>query len=187
MSPIRVINTLLLLSAVSGSAQAAQSVKMSSCAGAAPSTCWQYSFTAGVPATSTADSVSYDDVSYYKSGGAIEGSSYIISVTFNLSLENSVSFVVPGAFYGYDAYYFVDSFLLGSVSRPTFLAGDFFGSSAPLGDSNSVRLSTFGAAVPEPATWAILIMGFAAVGIAARRRARGQGIPGTEGIPGTVY
>lgn len=69
-----------------------------------------------------------------------------------------------------------------SLGVPTFLG---FTSSAPvtsilisaragaLGDVNLDNF-TFGSAVPEPGTWALLILGFGAVGRAMRRRGTGR-------------
>lgn len=41
-----------------------------------------------------------------------------------------------------------------------------------LGGSAYIQLKSVGAAVPEPATWALMILGFGAVGYAMRRRER---------------
>ena len=58
----------------------------------------------------------------------------------------------------------------GSVDMPTFLLGNFtlFGS-----DGNSVgtiAVTSDVAAVPEPASWAMMLVGFGAVGYSLRRR-----------------
>jgi hypothetical protein len=45
-----------------------------------------------------------------------------------------------------------------------------FGPQAALTPAASLNLQTAVAAVPEPATWAMILMGFGAIGFASRRR-----------------
>lgn len=55
----------------------------------------------------------------------------------------------------------------GSTSAPTFLTGTFELANVAGGEAGILTIST--AAVPEPATWAMLVLGFGALGIAVRR------------------
>lgn len=78
----------------------------------------------------------------------------------------------------------VDPYTLLTVASPsfgfsrvvTFGAGDLFGfdvnnAGSYFNDSTGMRFSaTFMPGVPEPSTWGLLVIGFAAVGVAARRR-----------------
>ncbi|MES2904680.1 MAG: PEPxxWA-CTERM sorting domain-containing protein [Pseudomonadota bacterium] len=57
----------------------------------------------------------------------------------------------------------------GSPSNPTFLLGTFNLTSIVSGNS-TLTISQAVAAVPEPSTWAMMLLGFGAIGIASRRR-----------------
>ncbi len=49
-------------------------------------------------------------------------------------------------------------------------ANGFFGSATITGGTGVLRGSTIAAAVPEPGTWALMLVGFGAIGVAMRRR-----------------
>lgn len=57
----------------------------------------------------------------------------------------------------------------GSPSNPTFLLGTFNFGGIVSGNS-TLTISRAVAAVPEPATWAMMLIGFGAVGFSVRRR-----------------
>jgi PEP-CTERM motif len=57
----------------------------------------------------------------------------------------------------------------GSGSDPVFKLGTFNLTSIVSGNS-TLTISTVAAAVPEPSTWAMMIIGFAGLGFASRRR-----------------
>lgn len=57
----------------------------------------------------------------------------------------------------------------GSPSKPTFLTGSFTLIN-PFFGNGQLTISPVAAAVPEPATWAMMILGMGAVGFAMRRR-----------------
>lgn len=67
----------------------------------------------------------------------------------------------------------------GTVSAPTFLTGNF-----PLfdfdtrGAAGRLTISNLSSAVPEPSTWAMMLLGFGAIGASMRRRRhRASAIP----------
>jgi len=63
------------------------------------------------------------------------------------------------------------SFLVGTnPSSPSYFAADIVGEN---GSTGAVGSGTVIAAVPEPSTWAMLLLGFAGVGFAAYRRKTG--------------
>ena len=61
-------------------------------------------------------------------------------------------------------------FNAGSGTQTITVAGRA-GTNSPFGLSNAALFST-GGAVPEPATWALMLLGFAGIGLAMRRRRR---------------
>ena len=58
----------------------------------------------------------------------------------------------------------------GTEANPTFLAGTYQLSQFQSGTAGVLVISGVGGAVPEPATWALLILGFGLTGAAMRRR-----------------
>jgi hypothetical protein len=63
----------------------------------------------------------------------------------------------------------------GPSSSPTFLTGNFNLTNYPGQDgSYSLSISSVGGAVPEPATWAMMLLGFGFVGGAMRTAKRRQ-------------
>lgn len=61
----------------------------------------------------------------------------------------------------------------GSLTSPTFNLGTF-NIGGGFGPSGTLTISRVNAAVPEPATWAMMLMGFGAMGVSMRRRRRTQ-------------
>ncbi len=67
------------------------------------------------------------------------------------------------------------SIMLAGLDTSDFVqnaAGYYFGAdvSNPAGDTGPVGANTLTAAVPEPSTWAMMLLGFAGVGFMAYRR-----------------
>jgi PEP-CTERM motif-containing protein len=85
---------------------------------------------------------------------------------------NNLSFNVPaagggfavnfGPDLGFDDFFAGAALFTGPASAPTFKLGTF------ALDNSTLTISTIGA--PEPASWALMILGFGAVGAALRRR-----------------
>jgi hypothetical protein len=57
------------------------------------------------------------------------------------------------------------AYFTGSLSDPTFVPGTYFGT-----NGESLTITDMTAAVPEPSTWAMMILGFCGLGFMAYRR-----------------
>ena len=67
----------------------------------------------------------------------------------------------------------------GTTANPVFLTGTYVLSTMPKNVPTDVQVFDYriditdaAAAVPEPATWALLLTGFGMIGVAVRRRSR---------------
>lgn len=78
--------------------------------------------------------------------------------------------------------FFGPQLFTGPTTAPEFLTGSFRLTREPRNNPNvpdtrdfnyTVTISAVAAAVPEPATWAMLVLGFGAIGFALRRREQG--------------
>lgn len=64
-----------------------------------------------------------------------------------------------------------DPLFSGYEDAPTFVPGDYVGTDGVSGPTiYNISISNVSAAVPEPATWAMMLLGFGAIGVSARRR-----------------
>jgi hypothetical protein len=102
---------------------------------------------------------------------------------YNVPINGTTTFngTFSGSFGGMETLYFytgdvadagnhysvvpTEAYFTGSDSSPTFVPGTYYGS---VGDS--VTITDITAAVPEPSTWAMMILGFIGVGFMAYRR-----------------
>jgi hypothetical protein len=60
------------------------------------------------------------------------------------------------------------AYFTGSLSDPTFVPGTYLGA-----NGESLTITDLTAAVPEPSTWAMMILGFCGLGLMAYRKKRG--------------
>ncbi|RZI58267.1 MAG: PEP-CTERM sorting domain-containing protein [Zymomonas sp.] len=89
------------------------------------------------------------------------------SISFGTSIASQ--FQISGTSAGF-AQFGGDTVFTGSFSSPVFTPGVFkFGGFS----SGTLTISEVAAAVPEPTTWAMMIVGFAMMGAATRYRRRG--------------
>ena len=64
-----------------------------------------------------------------------------------------------------------DSLFSGYEATPTFVPGEYVGTDGVFGPTiYNISIRNVSAAVPEPATWAMMLLGFGAIGVSARRR-----------------
>lgn len=88
------------------------------------------------------------------------------TVSFGNGIFSSLSITAPNlGFTQFNA----PTLFTGSASTPTFLTGSFTLIN-PFFGNGQLTISPVVAAVPEPATWAMMILGMGAVGFAMRRR-----------------
>ena len=94
------------------------------------------------------------------------GQSFVVGPFFSTSTDLSILVGASNPLNFYNGGY--------AVQFGPFATGIFFGGSLGVGDfQNNVSFARANtAAVPEPATWAMMLMGFGAIGVSARRRKR---------------
>lgn len=127
---------------------------------------WESVTTVTIPELKhTPDAISGTGPQYFDVSGTISGS----SVQFGkLTFQASGGFTLEGPS-GFKLTRLAPSFYAGTDAAPIFAAkkGDLIN---PLTGQKSGRF--YFAAVPEPQSWAMLIAGFGAIGVAARRQRR---------------
>lgn len=107
-----------------------------------------------------------DQVSYNVVPGTFGGSVQTASVGFGTFLAATLN--IGGSPQGFTQFAGPDLFTLVN-SRPVFNVGTFNLTSIVSGNS-TLKISAATAAVPEPATWAMMVAGFGIVGFSMRRR-----------------
>jgi hypothetical protein len=90
------------------------------------------------------------------------------TINFGEGIYASLNIVAPGL--GFTQFSNPQLFT-GSLDAPTFLTGSFTLANPFLGDG-TLTISPVSGAVPEPATWVMLMLGFGLVGAAMRYRRR---------------
>ena len=69
-----------------------------------------------------------------------------------------------------------DQLFTGTTSNPTFILGTFTLSTYGSSDrAYTLTISSMDAAVPEPSSWAMMLLGFTALGVVARRNRSNKG------------
>ena len=131
----------------------------------------------GLPGTFL--SAGTDAVSGYGTGGngSIEG---FFSVGPQVLGPGTYYFALQGVSSSFTEYLAEGTAIGGAANTSdggsTWTSGYFCGGN---GDClNSVSFSLFGSAVPEPATWALMLIGVGGIGVAMRRRARTAAVLG---------
>ncbi|CAM3200179.1 hypothetical protein SPAN111604_09995 [Sphingomonas antarctica] len=126
--------------------------------------------TSPTPDFSSAKTFEIDGVSTHETGQFGQPLVYDADYTFYSDADGG------GFLNGFVAYYSAQLFG-GTTAAPTFYNGVFdlsdFGGGPPVGTltiTNGATLPTGG--VPEPASWALMLAGFGAAGVALRRRPR---------------
>ena len=110
----------------------------------------------------------YDATSF-----TIDGTTYGSTIYGNYSVFDTFTFYndAYGGFSDLENIYLNPVLFTGSTDHPTFKLGTFaldnFGSGA------SITISEVLPSVPEPASWAMMLAGFGAIGVVLRRRERG--------------
>jgi PEP-CTERM motif len=136
-----------------------------------------FSGTVRIDVTGTGQSLStqFNDAFYLLPGGTHDGSYY--QLTFGTTTltglnpaQNAVNFIVGGlpAFNATNSYSFLLNTGTATPSQLHFGVGD-----GNFGDNSGayrITISPLAGAVPEPASWALMILGFGAVGAVLRRR-----------------
>lgn len=105
-----------------------------------------------------------------------EGAGFIAAITNGTGLYadlSSITFFSSDEGGAFDSYYGPQLYI-GSEQAPSLLAGSFDILFEDLSDqTGTLTIGELAGAVPEPATWAMMLVGFGAVGTGLRRR-KGQ-------------
>ncbi|MES2291037.1 MAG: PEPxxWA-CTERM sorting domain-containing protein [Pseudomonadota bacterium] len=109
-----------------------------------------------------------DQISYNSVAGTFGGTMQNAQVGFGTNIFAQLN--IGGTPLGFTQFGGPDLFSLVNGS-PVFKVGTFTLNSIVSG-SSSLRISAATAAVPEPATWAMMLVGFGSIGYAMRRRAK---------------
>jgi hypothetical protein len=125
--------------------------------------------TSRAPDTSSA-SFFGNQIQYYNVTGVFGGVKEKATIGFGTFLFADLNILADGL--GFTQFAGPDLFT-GAPSSPTFTIGTFALSSIVSGPS-MIRISSV-SAVPEPSTWAMMLIGFAGVGYMARRAGRSAG------------
>lgn len=101
------------------------------------------------------------------------GTTHVVDIPFS-----ATDFLVGGITFGTD-----NSIFTGTPAAPTFLTGSYslrgaFVGSPPL--NYRLTISQVDAAVPEPATWMLLLLGFGGAGLSIRRARKASLIAASE-------
>lgn len=99
--------------------------------------------------------------------GGIAGTASTIS--FGNGIFASLSIVAPNLGF---TQFTAPTLFTGSPSSPTFLTGTFTLINPFFGNGTLTISPVAAGAVPEPATWAMMLAGFGAIGFAMRRRSK---------------
>jgi choice-of-anchor C domain-containing protein len=113
------------------------------------------------------------DVSFDLAGNPDGGSNTKVAVVSDGATSASYDFLMGGqtkAAMGWEAHTF--SFTATGVNATLVFSSNEDSAYGPALDNVSVAEGVGGPAVPEPATWALMILGFAAVGVSLRSRRR---------------
>ena len=110
------------------------------------------------------------------------GSDYFMLSPLDVAINGQIASSNNGYFY---THYFIvpffqffidgnQSYFKGSYSSPSFILGKYpllaQNESGGFGGYYSLSISPIGSAVPGPATWAMMLAGFSAIGLALRRK-----------------
>ncbi len=119
-----------------------------------------------IPDRFNSSSLIGDQIFFDAVAGSFGGSSGIGNISFGSNLISP--FQIQSANLGFTQFNGPTLFS-GSPSNPTFSLGTFNLTSIVSGNS-TLTISRAVGAVPEPATWAMMLIGFGAIGMATRRR-----------------
>lgn len=104
-----------------------------------------------------------------RSFASIASSGRVISSPRSVRIFADLSVAAPGL--GFTQFSGGGPIFTGPVSAPVFATGTFQLTNNFFPDQNStLTISQVASAVPEPATWAMMLIGFGALGSAMRRR-----------------
>lgn len=109
-----------------------------------------------------------DQISYNSVAGTYGGTAQNAQVGFGTNIFAQLN--IGGTPLGFTQFAGPNLFSLVN-SAPVFNVGTFALTSIVSG-SSSLRISAVTAAVPEPASWAMMLVGFGSIGYAMRRRAK---------------
>lgn len=117
------------------------------------------------PPTTTSSSFIGDQISYNALTGTFGGTTQTAMVGFGTNLAAQLN--ISGTTLGFTQYAGPNLFSLVNGS-PVFNLGSFNLSSITSGPA-TITIRAVGGAVPEPATWAMMLLGFGGIGFAMRR------------------
>ncbi len=107
-----------------------------------------------------------DQISYNSVAGTYGGTAGTATIGFGTNIFAQLN--VGGTPLGFTQFACPNLFSLVN-SQPVFNLGTYSLTSIVSG-SSTLRISSVAAAVPEPATWAMMLVGFGGIGVAMRRR-----------------
>ncbi len=109
-----------------------------------------------------------DQISYNSVAGVFGGTTQNAQIGFGTNIFAQLN--IGGTPLGFTQFGGPDLFTLVN-SMPVFKTGSFNLTSIVSG-SSTLRISAVAAAVPEPTTWAMMLVGFGSIGYAMRRRSK---------------
>ena len=119
-----------------------------------------------IPTTFSSSSLIGDQISFSNVAGTYNGIPGLATIGFGNGLAATLN--IGNANLGFTQFVGPDLFS-GTAANPVFSPGTFSLRSIVSGNS-TLRISQVAAAVPEPGTWAMMLIGFGAVGYSMRRR-----------------
>ena len=109
-----------------------------------------------------------DQIFFNNVAGTFGGSAGTGNISFGTNLIADLN--IQSANLGFTQLSGADLLFTGAPSNPTFNLGTFNLSGGFTAGPATLTISRAVAAVPEPGTWAMMLFGFGAVGVAVRRR-----------------
>ena len=123
----------------------------------------------------TPDAICFGDACFEVNNvpGVLNGSADDLFLTFYPASGDGGANIQSSGFFSFNLY--GEQLFTGTIFDPTFILGTFALSDVAGGQPvYTLTIEAADAAVPEPATWAMMLLGFGAVGFAMRRRRHGE-------------
>lgn len=121
-----------------------------------------------IPDSFTTNAISGDQIFFNNVAGTFSGSAGTGNISFGTNVLADLS--LQSANLDFTQFTTSASLFTGSASNPMFTIGTFSLSGGFTAGPATLTISRAVAAVPEPGTWAMMLLGFGAIGVAARRR-----------------